>query len=485
MTLRQIYRKFVSVLNTQNINQQLVQSEYAVRGEVAQKIAEIDSQLKKGQKFPFSEIIQCNIGNPQALGQSPLTWIRQGLALLSYPELFSQAIFPPDIKTRCKYLLSRVKGGPGAYSESQGLLVVRETVSKYIQQRDNSGEVLTKNIFLSNGASSSISALLTTCITGPKDGILTPIPQYPIYNALTTLQNGSSFGYYLDEDNHKWSVSKSEILKAVEKAKQAGVKPKVLVIINPGNPTGQVLSRQVMSEIVEICEQEKMVLLADEVYQDNIYNEGKEFIAFRKVALELKATVELASFHTISKGYFGECGLRGGYVELLNFDNKVKEQINKLFTIMLPSNSLGQLALELALNPPRPGDASYELYSKEKGKILNDLHKKAKMIDQMLNKMKNIDCNDIEGAMYAFPSIKFSNKAKEVAKSFGMTPEKFYVLRLLEETGVALVPGCGFGQKEGTHHFRITTLPVNIDEVLSRLQEFNSKFHETYKDALA
>lgn len=482
MIISRIQRKFGSVLTTASINQHLIRSEYAVRGEVAQKISEIDSKLRKGEKFSFSEIIQCNIGNPQALGQSPLTWIRQGLALLSYPELFSHSLFPSDIKSRCQYLQSRIKGGPGAYSESQGLLVVRETVCKYIEQRDNKSGVLPANIFLSNGASASINAILTTIITGPQDGILTPIPQYPIYNALTTLQNGTSIGYYLHEENNKWSINREEILKAVEKAKTSGVKPKVLVVINPGNPTGQVLSSKVMNEVIEICEKEKMVLLADEVYQDNIYNEDKQFTAFRKVALEMNSSIEIASFHTISKGYFGECGLRGGYVELMNFDSKVREQILKLFTIMLPSNSFGQIALELALNPPRPEDPSFPLYSQEKGKITQDLHRKAKVIDKMLNRMQNISCNDVEGAMYAFPSIRFSKKAKEVAGSFGMTPEKFYVLRLLEETGVALVPGCGFGQKEGTHHFRITTLPANIEEVMSKLESFNSEFHERFKD---
>jgi alanine transaminase len=166
----------------------------------------------------------------------------------------------------------------------------------------------------------------------------------------------------------------------------------------------------------------------------------------------------------------------------MNFDVKVQEQIQKLFTIMLPSNTLGQIALELALNPPKENEPSYPLFNKEKNAILKALKEKAQLMEKMFNQMENIQCNDVEGAMYAFPSIKFSEKAKKVSAGSGMTPEKFYVIRLLEETGVALVPGCGFGQIEGTHHFRITTLPSNIDEVMKKIQLFNSNFHSQYKD---
>ena len=480
--IKTVIRSFPTVLNLNNINPHLVKSQYAVRGEVAVKIAELDSKLRQGQRLPFSEVIQCNVGNPMWLGQRPLTWIRQGLSIMSYPELISENLFPVDIKERCRYLLSRTKGGVGAYTESQGLLVVRESVSNYISNRDSSDKVPPSDIFLSNGASSSIQALMTTTISSPSDCILTPIPQYPIYNAITTLQNGSSVGYFLDESDHKWSISKAEIQKSIQKAKSQGLTPKVLVVINPGNPTGQVLSSEVMKQIIQISEEENLVLMADEVYQDNVYTQGKNFHSFRKIAIELGSNIEIASFHTISKGFFGECGLRGGYMHLMNFDKKVQEQIQKLFTIMLPSNTLGQIALELAINPPKENEPSFEFFKKEKEDILKSLKEKALIMERMFNKMENIQCNDVEGAMYAFPRIWFSNKAKEVAAGLGMTPEKFYVIKLLEETGVALVPGCGFGQQDGTHHFRITTLPSNIDEVMKKIEKFNSSFHSQYKD---
>lgn len=59
--------------------------------------------------------------------------------------------------------------------------------------------------------------------------------------------------------------------------------PRALVIINPGNPTGQVLSRQNIEEIIKFAYKEKLFLFADEVYQDNVYAEGCKFHSFKKV----------------------------------------------------------------------------------------------------------------------------------------------------------------------------------------------------------
>ena len=63
------------------------------------------------------------------------------------------------------------------------------------------------------------------------------------------------------------------------------------------------------------------------------------------------------------------------------------------------------------------------------------------------------------GSMYAFPRVYLPDKAKQAAKSEGMTPDNFYCLALLKETGICTYPGCSFGEEPETHHFRITILP--------------------------
>lgn len=132
-------------------------------------------------------------------------------------------------------------------------------------------------------------------------------------------------------------------------------------MINPGNPTGQVLSKEAIKEMIQFAHEKKMVIFADEVYQSNIYTDQKTFVSFKKVLAEMPHpynTVELFSFHSTSKGLLGECGLRGGYFEMCNIDNRVKEEIIKLRSMFLCSNTMGQFATELMCNPPTLENAS-------------------------------------------------------------------------------------------------------------------------------
>ena len=85
--------------------------------------------------------------------------------------------------------------------------------------------------------------------------------------------------------------------------------PKALVLINPGNPTGQVLSKKNIEDIIKWAYEKKLFILADEVYQDNVYIEGLEFHSVKKVAHELGfpySEMEMVSFYSTSKGFMGE-----------------------------------------------------------------------------------------------------------------------------------------------------------------------------------
>jgi len=122
-------------------------------------------------------------------------------------------------------------------------------------------------------------------------------------------------GYELDEESG-WAVSREQLNANLEEARANELNVKAMVIINPGNPTGQVLSREDLATICKFCADEGIVLLADEVYQRNVY-EG-EFISAKKVAMETPGCehLELVSFHSTSKGLIGECGRRGGVSRL-------------------------------------------------------------------------------------------------------------------------------------------------------------------------
>lgn len=190
---------------------------------------------------PFKRVLKCNIGNPQSLKQRPLSFIRDVLSITLNPTLINRTQFPSDVVQRATRYLNEIES-VGAYMESQGIASVREEVADFLQRRDGY-PANANNIFLTEGASAGVKAILQTIIrdpiTGFKDAIMAPIPQYPLYSGSTALYNGTLHPYYLNEEQG-WSLSVSELDKSLRIALEGGLTPRALVVINPGNPTGQV-----------------------------------------------------------------------------------------------------------------------------------------------------------------------------------------------------------------------------------------------------
>lgn len=95
-----------------------------------------------------------------------------------------------------------------------------------------------------------------------------------------------------------------------------------------------------------------------------------------KVLIEMGepyCNLELASFMSCSKGYMGECGLRGGYAEVINMDPNVKAMYLKAISAMLCPTVLGQACLDAVVHPPQEGEPSYKLFKKEKKEVLDSL----------------------------------------------------------------------------------------------------------------
>lgn len=307
--------------------------------------------------------------------------------------------------------------------------------------------------------------------------------------------------YYLDESKH-WGTDLDAIKAAYKKAVDEGIDVRAIVIINPGNPTGASLSEDDIKAVIDFAAQEKLVVMADEVYQENVFI-GK-FTSFKSVLRKMQKAdeqkykyVELASLHSISKGMVGECGHRGGYFELCGFDPEVVEQIYKFVSITLCAPVIGQCLVEMMVNPPKEGEPSYELYKQEWDGIFAGLKKRATALYEAFKKMEGVECQDPQvclhftnftshhltrgqGSMYLFPTINLPAKAIEAAKKDGRSPDEFYALRLLDATGVCIVPGAGFGQKEGTLHFRTTFLAPGTEWV-GRITKFHKEFMDEFR----
>lgn len=170
-------------------------------------------------------------------------------------------------------------------------------------------------------------------------------------------------------------------------------------------------------------------------------------------------------------------------MEVVNADEVVHEMLYKLVSVNLCSNLDGQVMVGLMTNPPKPGSPSFDTYTAERDAILDSLKRRAVKLSKALNGMEGVSCNEVEGALYAFPSVQLPSKAVEAAQQAGKQPDLFYCLHLLEEAGVCVVPGSGFGQRSGTFHFRTTILPQesDIDSVVQRMTRFHADFLARYR----
>lgn len=485
------------------INPRVENMQYAVRGELVLRAQALSAKLtgsdsdtgsavSEDDRLPFDRITYCNIGNPQSVGQAPVTYIRQVIAAVVAPDLLldnpatlaannGQGLLPPDVIQRARSILEGCHG-VGAYSESKGIPCLREDVAEAITERDGGIPADPDLIFLTNGASDAVKVLLSLVVRGETDGVLVPIPQYPLYSATLQAMNGSLVGYYLQENND-WGLDVRELEKRVMDAREAGTNVRALCVINPGNPTGQTLSHENMAEIVRFCERERLVLMADEVYQKNVYNDRLPFVSFKRVVAELGSPIELASFHSVSKGVIGECGLRGGYVELHNMHPHAVDMVYKSLSVSLCANVPGQIAVALMMKPPKPGDASYELYERETRETFESLKRKGAKIAEALNTFEGVSCNPPQGAMYLFPQVRLPQGAIEAANARNLaSADILYCLELLDATGICVVPGSGFEQEPGTLHFRTTFLPPEnqIEDVVTRMRNFHEEFLSRY-----
>eukprot|EP00775_Hariotina_reticulata_P003552 gene3552-3821_t len=452
------------VLHPDLLNSRLLEAQYAVRGELYLRAEE----LKKEGK----QIIYTNVGNPQALGAKPLTFVRQVIALCAAPFLLddpnASLLFPPDAIERARKLLASFgTGGVGGYTDSRGNILVRSEVADFIQ----------------NGASAGVRNILQSIIRNEADAILVPMPQYPLYSASCALYGGKLLPYELDEARG-WSLDLTSLTKQVAAARREGFAIRALVFINPGNPTGQCLSGEEVAALVKWCAKEHILLLADEVYQELVYDSDRPFVSAYKALKESDVAdkCELISFHSVSKGTSGECGLRGGYFVLSNIHPGTVAEFYKLSSIGLCPNTIGQVVLSCLCNPPKPGDASYDLFQQERATEFASLARRAALVSDAFNSLPNMSVVPTKAAMYSFPQVHLPPGALAAAAAAGKKPDVFYCLRLLNEAHICTIPGSGFGQAMGTHHFRTTILPR--EEVMAgfvdKFKQFHAKFMEEF-----
>ena len=383
-------------LDIDNVNPRVKAATYAVRGELTHKRQQDNSSP---QILP---VVQANIGNPQQLGQKPITFMRHVLSLLENPalldhgELLALAGYRKDEIDRARWLLEQI-GSVGAYSHSCGVPAIRKSVADHIRQRDEF-DADEDHIYLTSGASAAIYAILTVICGSSTTGVLVPDPQYPLYAATLAILGARCVPFGLKESS-AWAIDVSNIARAYDMADADGADVRAIVVINPGNPTGSLLSHVEMNNIIRFAAEKRLTIIADEVYQTNVFK--GTFHSFKWAVRKLQQSdpeqfdhVQLVSLNSTSKGVIGECGHRAGYFEVVGFDQNVRDQISKLLSLSLCPPVIGQCLLDLMVKPPTEGDPSHELYSCEVNFIREQLRQRASELYEAFRGMENVEVQE-------------------------------------------------------------------------------------------
>ncbi|XP_054909693.1 alanine aminotransferase 2-like [Poeciliopsis prolifica] len=440
--------------------------------------AQISRQIAQGEEKAFTKVIDLSTCDPHRTGMPPISFVRQVLSLCCYPELLKEGSFPLDVKQKAQKLLEACDGGSiGSYSSVFGLPPIRKSVAEFLTKRDGGINSNPEDIIFFNGSQKILAAmihLLSREDGQTQTGVLVPLP-CPHTLPMLLDEVGVKLMPYMLTEEQGWALDLEELHRALMTARRQ-CDPRAIYISNPGNPTGHVQDREKIEKIIHFAASERLVLLVEEVYQGSVFGQDKEFLSFKKVLFEMgvsySETVEMASFHSISTATMGECGLRGAYVELINLDPAVTKFLSN--PPCCPS-ILPQLAMEIMVNPPAPGDASYEKYTQEILVREETLSQNAGRACKLLNALPGMSCQPAMGGVFLYPRLHLPAEIIEEAKLLRLSADVLYCQRLLEEEGICLGAGCENGHNDENFHIRLCVLapPAVLEDVLTRLSSFH------------
>jgi len=332
-----------------------------------------------------------------------------------------------------------MREGHNGYSDSSGIDPALDAIRR---RAESQGIKNIQDVLVTNGGSEAIEICLTS-ILNPGDNILTPLPGYPLYEAIINKLEGEEIGYTLDEEN-EWQPNVSDIEAKIND------RTKGIVLINPNNPTGSVCSRETLMQIVELARKHGLVIYSDEIY-DRLLFDDAEHISIASLADD----VCFVTFNGISKNYLAP-GWRIGWA-ILSGPKEVCQDyvdaVNKFTRARLCSNHPMQYAIAPALDGPQD-------HIKE---AIEKLERRRDICVERLNAIDGISCVAPKGAFYAFPKLEID------------VDDKKWVEGLIEETGVVTVHGSGFGVPG---HFRIVLLPDEdtLEKACNAIADYMKKY---------
>jgi alanine-synthesizing transaminase len=391
---------------------------YDIRGPVSARAAQLEAEGHR--------ILKLNIGNPQPFGfDAPAEILQDVIAALP---------------------------GSAGYSDSRGIQSARRAVVHHYQLQEGFPSIDIDDVWIGNGVSELIQIALQALLDNG-DEVLIPVPDYPLWTAVTNLAGGVPVHYRCDEAN-AWNPDLADLESKITD------RTKVIVVINPNNPTGAVYSRETLAGIADLARKHDLVLMADEIYDKILYDDAVH-IPLATVAPD----VLTLTFNGLSKAY-RVCGYRAGWVVVTGPQERAQdylEGITLLCSMRLCPNVPAQNAIQVALG----GYQSINELILPGGRLLEQRDTAV----AELRKIPGVSVVVPQGALYVFPRLD--------PDVYAIKDDEQLALDLLLQEKILLTQGTGFNWPD-PDHLRIVTLPWarDLSEAIQRLGNFLSTYEQ-------
>ncbi|MBP1357577.1 MAG: pyridoxal phosphate-dependent aminotransferase [Sulfolobus sp.] len=327
------------------------------------------------------------------------------------------------------------------YISSIGLYDLREKVAEYLSQKYGD-EIKPEEVAITIGTKAGIF-LSVMALVNPGNEVLMQDPSFPAYEATVTIARGKPVFIPLSEENG-YKLKPEDIISKITP------KTKGIIVNDPHNPSGSVMTEDEVKKIYEVAKEHNLFIISDEIYEDFVY-EGSH-TSFLQMPDWRDNVVYLSGF---SKTW-GMTGLRIGFMaarkELIE---KIEALATHTYTCPpAPLQFAGIKALELGLD-----------FFKE---IREEYRKRRDAMYEALLKIPGVHVMKGPGTFYLFPNFK------EVLRRTKVPNVDELAKRLLYEAHVVVTPGTGFPKYEGEGHLRFSyVLPVDkISEGAEKIKEW-------------
>ena len=341
--------------------------------------------------------------------------------------------------------IESMKNGHTYYTSNWGLKELRNEISNWYDKKYNIKYNPSNEIFVTVGGSEAVDVTIRALVE-PGDEVLIPEPCFVCYKPCVDLIGGVAVPVLTTSDTKFKLTAKALTEKITDKTK-------LLILSYPNNPTGAIMTKSELAEIVEVLKDKNIMVLSDEIYSELTY-EGKHASIAQFPEMKDKTVV----VNGFSKA-FAMTGWRLGYA--LGHPDVISAMIKIHQYAIMSSPTFSQYA---AIEALKNGDEDVE-------QMKSEYNIRRRVLVDGLNKL-GLECFEPLGAFYVFPSIKSTN----------MTSNEFCE-ELLKTEKLAVIPGSAFGES-GEGYVRIS-YAYSLDKIkiaLKKIESFLNKINKAEEE---